>query len=76
MKRLLSALIILSLLLFPVLAAYADGESDPAETAAAGSATGSVPDHIALTDGGKPTLVDDADLLNESQEKALSEKGH
>ena len=74
MKRLLSALIILSLLLFPVLAAYADGESDPAETAAAGSATGSVPDHIALTDGGKPTLVDDADLLNESQEKALSEK--
>lgn len=74
MKRLLSALIILSLLLFPVLAAYADGESDPAVTAAAGSATGSVPDHIALTDGGKPTLVDRAHLLSDSQAEALSKR--
>ena len=60
MKRLLSVLIILFLLVFPVALAFADEATEPS--------------HIALTDGGKPTLVDNADLLNESQEKTLSEK--
>ena len=74
MKRLLSLLIIALLFLCPVALTHAEVETEPTETAATESAAEYVPDHIALTDGGKPTLVDDADLLNESQEKALSEK--
>jgi uncharacterized protein len=39
-----------------------------------GSAAEATPDYIALTDGGKPTLVDRAKLLTESQAETLSKR--
>ena len=66
MKRLLTVLLIAFLLVFPVLSAHAEnGQSAYAET---------TPDYIALTDGGRPTLVDRAMLLSSSDAEALSNR--
>ena len=64
MKRIFVLLLIAALALLPVSAAFADGETEPFE----------VPDYIAKTDGGKPTLVDECGLLTESEAEALSKR--
>ncbi len=64
MKRIFVLLLIAALVLLPVSAAFADGESDAFE----------VPEYIAKTDGGKPALVDECGLLSADEAEALSKR--
>jgi uncharacterized membrane protein YgcG len=63
-KRIFILLLIAALVLLPVSAAFADGETE----------LSGVPEYIAKTDGGKPTLVDECGLLTESEAAALSQR--
>jgi uncharacterized membrane protein YgcG len=54
------------------LGAYFDTHGQDAAHAAGEPDSETVPDYIALTDGGKPTLVDHAHLLTQNQAEALS----
>ncbi len=64
MKRIFLFLLIAALVLLPVTAAFADGEAEPY----------AVPDYVARTDGGKPTLIDECGLLTPEEARSLSER--